>query len=32
MEPGQRVQGLLTFRPSKNVQPGQLQRFTVVQE
>ena len=32
MEPRKRVQELLTFRPSKNVQPGQTQRFTVVQE
>jgi photosystem II stability/assembly factor-like uncharacterized protein len=32
LEPGQRLQGLLTFRASKNVQPGQTQRFTVVQE
>ena len=32
MEPGQHLQGLLTFRASKNVQPGQTQRFTVMQE
>jgi hypothetical protein len=32
LEPGQRLQGVLTFRASKNVQPGWTQRFTVVQE